>query len=77
MFGQGHTNTSRARCQLARAYLLSGRAADALAQADIASANYRVVFGNGHDATREADEIAAEARKVITRVGETAQAPAE
>jgi hypothetical protein len=48
LFGKTHTNTSRARCQLTRAYLLSGRAAEALAQAEAVAGHYRT----------EAEEIA-------------------
>ena len=71
-FGETHANTSRARCQLARAYLLSGRAADALAQAELAAGRYREAFGPGHAATHEADRIAAEAREALARSSEPA-----
>jgi hypothetical protein len=70
-FGEAHANTSRARCQLARAYLLSGRATDSLAQAEIASGHYRAAFGAAHDATREAEQIVAEARQALARSSET------
>lgn len=64
-FGETHANTSRARCQLARAYLLSGRAADALAQAELAVGRCRQAFGPDHIATREAAKIAGEAREAL------------
>jgi hypothetical protein len=76
-FGEAHANTVRARCQLARAYLLSGRAADAVAQADMTSGQCRTAFGAGHAATREAEQIAAEAREALARSSEPAQASAE
>lgn len=75
-FGEVHANTSRARCQLARMYLLGGRAADALAQAEIAADCYRAEFGTSHDTTQEAEQIAAEASHALAHTSDAAPQPA-
>jgi hypothetical protein len=71
-FGDAHPNTNRARCQLARTYLLGGHASEALAQAEIAVTRCHAAFGANHDLTREAEEIAAESREALARSSETA-----
>ena len=70
-FGDAHENTSRARCRLARAYLLGGRPEDALAQANFAAERYRAACGADHATTRDAEQVAAEARQALAQSDET------
>jgi hypothetical protein len=76
-FGEAHLATLRARCRLARAYLLGGRHADALREATIAAERYRAAFGAEHAATRDAEELAVEARQALAQSDAAAPQHAE
>jgi hypothetical protein len=66
-FGDAHETTSRARYRLARAYRLGGRYADALTQATIAADRCRATLGAEHAATRDAEQLADEARQALAQ----------
>jgi Tetratricopeptide repeat len=69
-YGPYHDNTYRARFNLARALLAAGYAGDAILPAQSALEGHQRALGRNHVWTREAAEIADDARRAVARAGE-------